>query len=226
MQNSIVFAGPSAEGLPTGGYKLCPPASAGDVDDAIKNGFRHIILADTLFFDATLPHTEIMRALNSGITVFGVSSAGALRAVELRKFGMIGAGSIYNCYKHQRLADDGELASPLHSDYTAAAPPLVQLRYFLGAAADLGIKQHNISMIFARIKNCYFTLRTYKLIEETVAQSLTEDQQLALGNINDEQYRIKMIDLKTLLLTLNLINIDVDESQINVNWLDFGCSLA
>ena len=44
--------------------------------------------------------TDVMDALRCGLRVYGASSMGALRAVELAPYGMIGHGSIYEHVLH------------------------------------------------------------------------------------------------------------------------------
>src|SRR5262249_38218406 len=92
--DAIVFAGPSLprrEILRLFPADLRPPAARGDVWRAMLDSPRVIVLIDGVFeSQPSVWHREILEALAAGITVFGASSMGALRAVELASDGMIG----------------------------------------------------------------------------------------------------------------------------------------
>ncbi len=99
----IVFLGPS---LPRAEAKrlapsatFWPPARQGDVFRALDRRPRAIALIDGVFEGApSVWHHELRAALAAGVTVFGASSMGALRAAELRDEGMIGVGQVYEQY--------------------------------------------------------------------------------------------------------------------------------
>ena len=55
-------------------------------------------------------HKEILWALPEGVPVFGSASMGALRAAELRGFGMRGVGRIFEAFREGALEDDDEVA--------------------------------------------------------------------------------------------------------------------
>ena len=83
-----VFLGPSCPldearmHLPDADY--FPPASRGSFYGIINDGYRVIALIDGLFYGKfSVWHKEILFAIDSGITVIGASSMGALRAAEL-----------------------------------------------------------------------------------------------------------------------------------------------
>ncbi|HJK01344.1 MAG TPA: TfuA-like protein, partial [Methanocorpusculum sp.] len=87
MPNIVVFIGPSLsiddakQILPDAEY--LPPAKRGDFTDAVRIGVKTIVLIDGVFFqDRAVGHREILTALRTGISVYGASSMGALRASE------------------------------------------------------------------------------------------------------------------------------------------------
>lgn len=134
MSGLIVFLGPSL------GVKAAreivradfwPPARQGDVFRALVKRPRAIALIDGVFEGApSVWHHELRAAIAAGVTVFGASSMGALRAVELRDEGMIGIGKIFEGYAGGSLTDDGDVAL-LHADkshgFKAMTLPLVNV---------------------------------------------------------------------------------------------------
>ena len=95
----VVFAGPSLGGLVAGQWPRVIfrlPAKGGDIACAVMEGFHAIGAIDGLFETCPSPwHKEIPRGLSKGIAFFGAASMGALRAVELEPFGMIGTGRVF-----------------------------------------------------------------------------------------------------------------------------------
>ena len=53
---------------------------------------------------------EVLALLESGVAVYGAASMGALRAVELHRYGMIGVGSIFRLFRRGVLDADDEVA--------------------------------------------------------------------------------------------------------------------
>src|SRR5699024_12171240 len=93
------------------------PARLGSVWHAVQRGHRRIAVVDGVFGNQpAVWHKEILFALAQGCTVIGAASMGALRAVELAPYGMIGVGAIYRLYRRGAIVDDAEVAL-LHVDY-------------------------------------------------------------------------------------------------------------
>ena len=80
---------------------------SGDIDDSTI-----VCLVDALFLQDYPPSPiEVYQLmLNKNIKLYGAASLGALRAVELEKFGMIGMGKIFELYKKGKLTADDEVA--------------------------------------------------------------------------------------------------------------------
>jgi hypothetical protein len=75
---------------------VCGPVRRGDILRDIADGFHVIGIIDGVFFqELAVSPSEILDALRFGIKVFGSSSIGALRAVELAPQGMVGVGEVY-----------------------------------------------------------------------------------------------------------------------------------
>lgn len=134
----IAFAGPSlgrAQDVP--GVVFRPPARCGDVTRAVAERPRAIALIDGVF--ETVPavwHKEIVHALAEGVGVYGGASIGALRAVELAPFGMVGVGRVFAAFRDGVLEDDDEVAvlhGPAELGYPAVTEAMVNIRATLAA---------------------------------------------------------------------------------------------
>jgi hypothetical protein len=144
---SVVFLGPS---LPLAEAKaLLPdatflgPAECGDIYRCGARAPRAIALVDG-YFDQRLAvwHKELLWALSQGITVYGAASMGALRAVELEPFGMLGVGEVFEQYRSGALEDDDEVAivhEPVSQGYRPTSDAMVNIRATLRAARSQGV---------------------------------------------------------------------------------------
>lgn len=142
---AVVFAGPSLgpATTPPPGVTFAPPAVAGDLYLAAREGVAVIGLVDGAFEDrATVWHKEILYALSQGCRVIGAASLGALRAVECTPFGMEGVGEIFARFESGALEDDAELAlsfGPAEMGYPALSTPLINVRATLETAEAAGV---------------------------------------------------------------------------------------
>src|SRR5258708_5321121 len=98
----VVFVGPTLP-LETARLELDaiyrPPVAQGDVWRAARLNPRAIGIIDGYFEGVpTVWHKEILWAMAQGIHVVGAASMGALRAAELKDFGMEGVGPIYEAF--------------------------------------------------------------------------------------------------------------------------------
>jgi hypothetical protein len=105
------------------------PAQQGDIERAVFEGSSAIGLIDGHFQQAgAVWHKEILFALASGVTVYGSSSMGALRASECQAFGMIPVGDIAHRYCTGELFDDADVAlthAPAELSYAPLSEALV-----------------------------------------------------------------------------------------------------
>ncbi len=146
MNGLIVFLGPSLEMRAAREIiraEFWPPARQGDVFRALVKQPRAIALIDGVFEGApSVWHHELRAALAAGVTVFGASSMGALRAVELQDEGMIGIGKIFEGYASGALTDDGDVAL-LHADkshgFKPMTLPLVNVMATIEKAQEQGV---------------------------------------------------------------------------------------
>lgn len=173
MADAVVFAGPSldraaARELLAAEYR--PPVRRGDVEPLLRNPPAAIGIVDGVFFQTlAISPKEILLALRAGVRVYGSSSIGALRAVELERYGMSGVGSIFEAYRSGRLDADDEVATTYASDgQRPLSCPLVTIRALLRHARDTGVLEPREAAGLARYaKRLYFP-------ERTLGQVLTE----------------------------------------------------
>ncbi|MCC7575745.1 MAG: TfuA-related McrA-glycine thioamidation protein [Methanomethylovorans sp.] len=140
----VVFTGTSISHQEAGTlldatYK--PPIFRGNIDDVLREGYEIIGIIDGIFFNrAAVAHKEIIKALETGVTVVGGSSMGALRASELDVHGMIGVGRIYEWYRDGIIEDDDEVAVATNPDtFEPVSAPMVNIRETLKTASQEGI---------------------------------------------------------------------------------------
>jgi hypothetical protein len=119
-------------------------------------------------------------ATRKNIELIGASSLGALRAVELEKFGMKGIGKIFQLFKNGILNADDEIAVTFVRDKNILqSEALIDIRFNLFLAYKKGIITKQTKKRFVKIaKNIYFPFRNYEDIVR-----LTEEQ---FPSIHDE----------------------------------------
>lgn len=109
-------------------------------------------------------------ARKEGVLLAGAASLGALRAVELEKFGMVGIGKIFQLYRTGRVDADDELAVTFapEGDYQLQSEAMIDIRYNLFLARKNGAISRKAKIALVRVaKEIYFPHRNYAhIIEE------------------------------------------------------------
>ena len=108
-------------------------------------------------------------ARKKGVLLAGAASLGALRAVELEKFGMIGIGKIFQLYKTGKLNADDEVAVTFASedDYQLQSEAMIDIRYNLYLAHKKGVIGEKAKSLLVKLaKDIYFPHRKYAFILE------------------------------------------------------------
>lgn len=176
----IIFLGPSLSHekaraiFPEADYR--PPAKKGDLlrlaaTLTTVNGQTVMVgLVDGVFLQ-DYPPTPIevyQLAKKEGVLLAGAASLGALRAVELEKFGMVGIGRVFNLYKSGRLDADDEVAVTFaDGDFRLQSEAMVDIRYNLYLARKKGAIDDATKRALARVaKSTYFPHRNYPDIVE------------------------------------------------------------
>jgi hypothetical protein len=143
----VVFSGPTIAPREVAersrGATCLGPAACGDVFRAHARGAGTIVLIDGYFEHArSVWHKELLWALRGGTRVYGASSLGALRAVELAPFGMVGMGRVFEQFRDGVLEDDDEVTlahEAAERDYRPISEALVNIRSTLAAATQAGV---------------------------------------------------------------------------------------
>jgi hypothetical protein len=130
-----VFLGPS---LPLGEARtLLPdatwhaPVARGDIAALPRRAGTLAAIIDGVFHQRpSVSVYEIRTLLEAGGEVYGASSMGALRAVDLAPHGMVGVGRIYRDFADGRLEAEDEVALVFEpGTWRPLSLPLVQVRY-------------------------------------------------------------------------------------------------
>jgi TfuA protein len=177
MGKPIIFLGPSlshekARKIFDADYR--PPARKGDFlrlaadFDVVEMAIGFV---DGVFLQ-DYPPTPIEvyhLARKDGVLLVGAASLGALRAVELEKFGMVGIGKIFQLYKTGKVNADDEVAVTFASegDYQLQSEAMIDIRYNLYLAHKKGVITEKAKSMLVRLaKEIYFPHRKYTYILE------------------------------------------------------------
>jgi len=163
------------------------PVSGGDIPTLIAEyEIDAIGIIDGVFHSRqAVLHKDIMHALSRGVAVFGAASMGALRAVELDSFGMVGVGEIYRQFRSGELTGDDEVAVPCYFRaehgwrVVPGAEALVNMRATIGEAIRRGIIEGELgSLIIRQAKSVCYSQRSWDEVLLAV-QSVTTAEALA-----------------------------------------------
>lgn len=177
----IVFSGPSLSPAEvekqSGGLAVARgPASCGDIFVAQEHGAEVILLIDG-YFEHRLAvwHKEILWALSRGVRVYGAASLGALRAVELESYGMVGVGRVFQLFKDGTLEDEDEVAVAHESaerGYRATSDAMVNIRATLDRAVDAGVLQRDAAeSLVTMAKTEFYPSRRWPALIGAAAQA-------------------------------------------------------
>lgn len=183
--NCVTFSGPSLSPLAVPRYlpaaRCLGPAQCGDIYRAQAAGAHVIVLIDG-FFEHVRPvwHKELLWALSRGVEIYGAASLGALRAVELEPYGMIGVGEIFAWYKSGQIEDDDEVTL-IHEgperNYQPKSEALVNLRATLALAVSTQVMpREHAQHLLALQKARFYAQRSFDaLVRSAQAQGLPID---------------------------------------------------
>ena len=169
MSAVVVFAGPSLDADAARAIlavRYLPPIERGDIDRLLCEHPlpKAIGIVDGRFLQRLcISPKEVLRALDRGIAVYGASSMGALRAVELAPYGMVGVGQIYEMFRSGALQADDEVAMVFDPEtYRPLSEPMVNIRVAVATAVAEGvISSATGEAIVASAKGLYFPQRNY-----------------------------------------------------------------
>jgi hypothetical protein len=186
--NPIIFVGPSLCGpdpIEGRGFERRPPAAQGDVYRAALEKPRAIGIIDGYFHGApSVWHKEILWTMSQGIHVFGAASMGALRAAELRPFGMRGVGRVFEAYRDGALSDDDEVAlihGPPDLGYPSLSEPMVNIRATLDRAVSESIITSDARTDLLTIaKSQFYQSRSWETVLAEAEREAVQPQAVAV----------------------------------------------
>jgi len=217
MFKPVIFIGPTlsidkAKEILDADYR--PPAKKGDLLKLIPTAVKFVGLIDGYFLQDYPPTPiEVYNLLRKkDVLVFGSSSLGTLRAVELKRFGMMGIGKIFNLFLKGIIDSDDEVAVTFTGYREYQSDALIDIRYNLFLAQKKQIIDKNTKRNILRIaKKTYFPYRTYDDILEKSKKvfSLQKKQIEDFGEyISKHKVSLKEKDAITLLINIkNIIEV-------------------
>jgi TfuA protein len=180
MNKPIIFLGPSlshekARQIFQADFR--GPAKKGDLlrVSSVVDDTTVVCLVDSVFLQDYPPSPiEVYQLmLNKNIKLFGAASLGALRAVELEKFGMIGIGKIFELYKKGKITADDEVAVTfVEGEHQLQSEAMIDIRFNLFLAYRMGIINEITKKTTAKVaKSIYFPYRNYTdILDQTEKQ--------------------------------------------------------
>jgi len=179
MNKPIVYLGPTLrkeEALKILDADYRDPAKKGDFlmlsQDSDEK--KYVGFIDGVFLhDYPPPPIEVYHlATRKNIELLGASSLGALRAVELEKFGMKGIGKIFQLYKNGIIDADDEVAVTfVRGSNILQSEAMIDIRFNLFLAYKKGIITNDTKKRFVKIaKGIYFPFRNYEDIIKLTQQ--------------------------------------------------------
>jgi hypothetical protein len=203
-----IFAGPTLDAAEIAlevDAVVLPPVARGDVLRVAGCSPRAIGIIDG-YFDRipAVWHKEILAAMQAGIWVFGAASMGALRAVELAPFGMVGVGKIFRAYQGGELTDDDEVAvahGAAETKFRPLSEAMVNIRATIAAAERVGIVcAGTATKLIALAKGLHYPERSYpRVLEMGNDIGISQDELatlkgwLPIGAVN--QKRLDALDM-------------------------------
>ncbi|TFI52259.1 TfuA-related McrA-glycine thioamidation protein [Mastigocladus laminosus UU774] len=192
---AFVFLGPSLDRTSASTVidaHFLPPIKRGDIDALFISSAQptHIGIIDGQFLhQPSISPKEILVAMDRGVQFYGSSSIGALRAVELSPYGMIGVGQIYELYQTGKVDADDEVAITYDPDSLRnISEPLVNIRLALSEAIAAGVlSRHSSDEIITAGKSIYFPHRTYPVILKKASVSLPQEEIEAFSTFLSER---------------------------------------
>jgi TfuA protein len=170
MNKPIVYLGPTlsrAEAIKILDADYRDPAKKGDFLMLSRDSDekKYVGFVDGVFLHDYPPSPiEVYHlATRKNIELIGASSLGALRAVELEKFGMKGIGKIFQLYKNGIINADDEVAVTfVRENNILQSEAMIDIRFNLFLAYKKGVITNQTKKRFAKIaKNIYFPFRNY-----------------------------------------------------------------
>ncbi len=211
-----IFVGPSKHGVPAGAvsalnddaFDVRPPVRRGDLRSlAAESPPGCVAIVDGVFHQQlAVAHWEVRGLLSRGWSVWGLSSMGALRAVEMEQMGMRGFGRVFEYYREHPDTPDDEVTL-LHGpapDYVPISEPLVHLREALACLCREGlIKPSTQDRIVTELTSRWFGDRQLAWVIQYIAAIESSAAGISVrARLGDfAEFRLKAHDLTCFLET-------------------------
>jgi hypothetical protein len=214
MFKPVIFIGPTlsidkAKEILDADYR--PPAKKGDLLKLIPTAVKFVGLIDGYFLQDYPPTPiEVYNLLRKkDVLVFGSSSLGALRAVELKRFGMIGIGKIFNLFLKGVIDSDDEVAVTFTGYREYQSDALIDIRYNLFLAQKKQIIDKNTKRNILRIaKKTYFPYRTYDdILEKSKKVFSLQKKQIEDFGEYISKHKVSLKEKDAIRLLINIKNI-------------------
>lgn len=169
----IVFCGPTITAFEASkiiNAEFRPPIKHGDLISCVYNDHPDVIvIIDGVFINKlSVWHSEINEAINKGVTVYGASAMGAIRAAEMQKWGMRGVGEVFSLFSNGIIEADDEVFCDytlIDGIYKKNTISVINLRYILSKATEsLIISKDHADEIINTVKSLFYKERTISLI--------------------------------------------------------------
>lgn len=190
-----------------------PPAAQGDLLTAVEQDGAEVLgLIDGTFHQSlSVWHNEVCYLLNRGISIYGASSMGALRAVETQRYGMVGIGTVFRWYLDGTISGDDEVALA-HGDesfgFRPLSIPMVNVRASLAAAVQSGkMPETTAARVLQICASIFYADRLLPVILERCRDAGLEEACLpsVRQTLSDEYVDIKRTDAVELLFKISAI---------------------
>ena len=220
MPRTVLFTGPTLHPLEARRLldaTVLPPIKRGDLAPVQGLDPEIIAIIDGEFYQSlAVSPKEILPFLERGVRVYGASSMGALRAVELARFGMIGVGRVFRLFRMGLLDSDDEVALTYCPwSYEAVSQPLVNTRFALRAAVRSRIlTRAEAQTIVAGLKATYFPERTGRLLISIAGATLGSERAASLADfLAAQRSNAKEADARLLIELLRSFSLEVKNRQ-------------
>lgn len=184
---TVIFSGPTLKKLDAKkilDVKYLPPAKHGDILHAVFN-----LKADVIGIidghgtnELAVWHKEILIALAKGVKIYGAAGLGAIRAVELSKFGMIGVGKIFSDLKDNILSSDDEIICNYeikNNEFKRVSESLVNIKATFIKAIEFDlITKKEYEKVIEISRNLYYPNRTFKNIFDKLTKNISDTKRL------------------------------------------------
>lgn len=199
MHKVAVYLGPS---LPVAAARCVldaeylPPIKRGDLA-RLEPAIECVGIVDGEFYQSlAVSPKEILPLIERGVTVYGASSMGALRAAELYTCGMTGLGRIFEWYRDGVIDADDEVALMYAPEtFRPLSDPLVNIRVALREAVSRQIiAASRAAAIIEPLRSAWFPDRSY----QRIAQLCPELKEFLANDPPDQKAEDALLLLRTI----------------------------